>query len=185
MMMAAQQKAPFSGLHLLCVSWYSFFAAAKSAAGIGVPRNSMATPDAPCVFFFVVAQAHPFSGLWCLFVHYGSSKIMVVRAGQPSGWPVSIEAGYANPVRAATSEIGVSGGSNNRYSMEAAIMATTLTPSHPQFIFVFAAVRRADRKHRICMLRTIAGDEHTARLSLVRDYVLSFAGRLPVVEVRA
>ncbi|HFG5884036.1 TPA: host cell division inhibitor Icd-like protein, partial [Salmonella enterica subsp. enterica serovar Newport] len=26
---------------------------------------------------------------------------------------------------------------------------------------------------------------HTARLSLVRDYVLSFAGRLPIAEVRA
>ena len=184
MMMAAQRKAPFSGLHPLYVSWYSFPAVAKSAAGIGVPRNSMATPDAPCVFFFVVAQAHPFSGLWCLFLHHGSSKIMVVRAGQPSGWPVSIEAGYANPVRAATSEIGVSGGSSNRYSMEAAIMATILTPSHPQFVFVFAAVRRADRKPRICMLRTVAGDEHAARLSLVRDYILSFAGRLPVTEVR-
>ena len=62
-------------------------------------------------------------------------------------------------------------------------MATTLTPSHPQFVFVFAAVRRADRTPR--MLRTVAGDEHAARLSLVRDYVLSFAGRLPVAEVRA
>ena len=55
-------------------------------------------------------------------------------------------------------------------------MATTLTPSHPQFVFVFAAVRRADRQPRICMLRAVAGDEHAARLSLVRDYVLSFAG---------
>lgn len=64
-------------------------------------------------------------------------------------------------------------------------MATILTPSHPQFVFVFAAVRRADRQPRICMLRTVAGDEHGARLSLVRDYVLSFAGRLPVAEVRA
>lgn len=64
-------------------------------------------------------------------------------------------------------------------------MATTLTPSHPQFVFVFAAVRRADRKPSICMLRAVAGDEHAARLSLVRDYVLSFAGRLPVAEVRA
>ena len=185
MMMTVQQTAPFSGLLLFAISRYSFPAVAKSTAGIGVPRNSMATPDAPCVFFFVVAQAHPFSGLWCLFIHHGSSKIMVVRAGQPSGWPVSIEAGYANPVRAATSEIGVSGGSSNRYSMEAAIMATILTPSHPQFVFVFAAVRRADRKPRICMLRTVAGDEHAARRSLVRDYVLSFAGRLPVAEVRA
>ncbi|HHO8372144.1 host cell division inhibitor Icd-like protein [Klebsiella pneumoniae] len=64
-------------------------------------------------------------------------------------------------------------------------MATTLTPSHPQFVFVFAAVRRAYRQPRICMLRAVAGDEHAARLSLVRDYVLSFAGRLPVAEVRA
>lgn len=64
-------------------------------------------------------------------------------------------------------------------------MATILNPSYPQFVFVLAAIRRADLKHRICMLRTIAGDEHTARLSLVRDYVLSFAGRLPIAEVRA
>ncbi|HFT3184275.1 TPA: host cell division inhibitor Icd-like protein [Klebsiella pneumoniae] len=64
-------------------------------------------------------------------------------------------------------------------------MATILTPSHPQFVFVFAAVRRADRKPRILMLRTVAGDEQAARLALVRDYILSFAGRLPVAEVRA
>ncbi|PXW50008.1 Ash family protein [Grimontella sp. AG753] len=183
MMMAAQQKAPFSGLRPLWVSWYSFRAVAKSAAGICSPCNSMATPDAPCVFFYVVAQTHPFFGLWCL--HPGSRQIMVVRAGQPSGWPVSIEAGTANPVRATTHEICSSGGGDNRYSMEVALMATPLTPSHPQFVFVFAAVRRADRKPCICMLRTVAGDEHTARLALVRDYVLSFAGRLPVAEVCA
>ncbi|EMU5531749.1 TPA: ash family protein [Klebsiella pneumoniae] len=185
MMMPVPQKAPFSGLLPFAVSRYSLIAVAKSAAGIGVPQYSMATPDAPRVFFYVVAQAHPFFGLWCICTHRSSGKIMVVRAGQPSGWPVPIEAGYANPVRATTSEIGVSGGSSNRYSMEAAIMATILTPSHPQFVFVFAAVRRADRQPRICMLRAVAGDEHAARLSLVRDYVLSFAGRLPVAEVRA
>ncbi|MCM7729558.1 host cell division inhibitor Icd-like protein [Enterobacter hormaechei] len=183
MMMTVQQTAPFSGLLPVAVSRYSFPAVAKSAAGICSPCNSMATPDAPCVFFYVVAQTHPFFGLWCL--HRGSCQIMVVRAGQPSGWPVSIEAGTANPVRATTHEICSSGGGDNRYSMEVALMATTLTPSHPQFVFVFAAVRRADRKPRICMLRTVAGDEHAARLSLVRDYVLSFAGRLPVAEVHA
>ncbi|WP_080340475.1 host cell division inhibitor Icd-like protein, partial [Enterobacter hormaechei] len=53
----------------------------------------------------------------------------------------------------------------------------------PQFVFVFAAVRRADRKPRICMLRTVAGDELAARRNLVREYVLSLAARLPVVEV--
>lgn len=64
-------------------------------------------------------------------------------------------------------------------------MATTLTLPHPQFVFVFAAVRRADRKRRICMLSTVTGDERAARLSLVRDYILTFAGRLPVTEVCA
>ena len=176
-------KAPFSGLHPLCVSWYSFVAVAKSTAGRRNPCYLLATQHAPCVFFYVVAQVHLIFGLW--WFHTGLYQIMVVRAGQPSGWPVSNKAGYANPVRAATSEIGVSGGSNYRYLLEVALMATTLTPSHPQFVFVFAAVRRADRKPRICMLRTVAGDEHAARLSLVRDYVLSFAGRLPVAEVRA
>jgi len=62
-------------------------------------------------------------------------------------------------------------------------MATTLTLSHPQFLFVFAAVRRSAGKPRVCMLRAVAADERTARRSLVRDYVLSFAGRLPVAEV--
>ena len=183
MMMPVPQKAPFSGLLPFAVSRYSFIAVAKSTAGRRNPCNSQATPDAPCVFFYVVAQTHPFFGLWCL--HRGFCQIMVVRAGQPSGWPVSIEAGTANPVRAITYDFCSSGGGDNRYSMEAAIMATILTPSHPQFVFVFAAVRRADRKPCICMLRAVAGDEHAARLSLVRDYVLSFAGRLPVAEVRA
>lgn len=183
MMMDVLLKAPFSGLLPFVISRYSFHAVAKSTAGICSPCNSMATPDAPCVFFYVVAQTHPFFGLWCL--HRGFCQIMVVRAGQPSGWPVSIEAGTANPVRATTHEICSSGGGDNRYSMEVALMASILAPSHPQFVFVFAAVRRVDPKPRICMLRTVAGDEHAARLSLVRDYVLSFAGRLPVAEVRA
>lgn len=43
-------KAPFSGLHLLCVSWYSFVAVAKSTAGRRNPCYFKATPDAPCVF---------------------------------------------------------------------------------------------------------------------------------------
>lgn len=110
---------------------------------------------------------------------------MVARAGQPSGWPVSNKAGIPTPVRATTHECRNSGGGNNRYLLEAAIMATTLTLSHPQFVYVFAAVRRADRTPRICMLRTVAGDEHAARLNLVRDYILAFAGRLPVAEVHA
>ncbi|MEY8712590.1 host cell division inhibitor Icd-like protein [Mangrovibacter phragmitis] len=183
MKQAVQQKAPFSGLRPAVIPRYSFPAVAKSAAGICSPCNLLATQHAPCVFFCVIAQAHPFSGLWCL--HRGPCQIMVVRAGQPSGWPVSNKAGTANPVRATTHEICSSGGGVNRYLLEVALMATTLTLSHPQFVFVFAAVRRADRKPRIRMLRTVASDERAARLSLVRDYVLAFAGRLPVAEVCA
>lgn len=183
MMMAAQQKAPFSGLHPLYVSWYSFFAVAKSAAGRGNPSNLTATPDALCVFFCVYALVHLLLAQW--FHDLCSYRVMVAQAGPTSVGPVSVRAGISTPVWATTTERGNSGGSITCYLTEAALMATTLTPSHPQFIFVFAAVRRADRKPRICMLRTIAGNEQAARLSLTRDYVLLFAGRLPVAEVRA
>ncbi|HHT8243977.1 TPA: host cell division inhibitor Icd-like protein [Citrobacter freundii] len=198
MMMAAQQKAPFSGLHPLYVSWYSFLAVAKSAAGRENPSNPSAIPDAPCVFFCVAINATERQiKVWCadiragvtlsllpVFVHYAAMS-MVAQAGQPSGWPVFDGAGILTPVWAIAIERENSGDSNNLLSIGGCLMATTLTPSHPQFIFVFAAIRRADRKPRICMLRTVAGDEQAARLSLVRDYVLSFAGRLPVAEVRA
>lgn len=175
------QITPFSGLHLLCVSWYSFVAVAKSAAGRRNPCYFKATPDAPCVFFYVVAQAHLIFKRWFLSPRF--NQIMVVRAGQPSGWPVSLKAGIPTPVRATTHECRNSGGSFSDYFKEIAAMATILNPSHPEFIFVFAAVRRVDRTTRICMLRTVAEDEQTARRSLVRDYVLSLAARLPVAEV--
>ena len=177
MMMTVQQTAPFSGLLLFAVSRYSFPAVAKSAAGIGVPNNFKATRHAPCVFFYVVAQAHPFSGLWCLFVHPSPFLIMVVRAGQPSGWPVSLKAGYANPVRAATSEIGVSGGSFSNYFKEAAIMATTPT-QNPQFIWLIAAVRR-DMPTITAKIHHIAAEtEREARRTLAQDHVCFFAGRI-------
>lgn len=63
-------------------------------------------------------------------------------------------------------------------------MAVVLNSSYPQFVFVFAAVRRASRQADIHMLRTVAGDERTARRPLARDYVLSLAARLPLAEVR-
>jgi len=181
MMMTVQQTVPFSGLLLFAVSRYSFPAVAKSAAGRRNPSYFKATPDAPCAFFYVVAQAHPFFGLWCLYL--SPCQIMVVRAGQPSGWPVSNKAGIPTPVRVTTHERRNSGGGNNRYFKEVALMATILAPSHPQFIFVFAAVRRAERKPRISMLRIIASNEHHVRLSLVHEYVLCLAARLPVREV--
>lgn len=173
----------FPGLPVGAFSCYILLAGAKSSAGIGVSSNSMATPDAPRVFFCVYAYVHPFFGQ--RFFDRCTVRVMVARAGQPSGWPVSIEAGYANPVRATTSEIGVSGGGDNRYSMETAIMATVTHSPYIQFVFVFAALRRCERHSRIQMLRTVAASERAARLPLARDYILSLAARLPVREVRA
>ncbi|WP_071957261.1 MULTISPECIES: host cell division inhibitor Icd-like protein [Kosakonia] len=182
MMLPGQQNAPFSGLLPVSVSRYSFPAVAKSAAGRENPSFFKATPDAPCVFFCVYASVH------LLFTHRFLNRccicVMVAQAGQPSGWPVPLKAGFSPP-SGLPPERENSGGSDNRYFKEVALMATTLTLSHPQFIFIFAAVRRSVHKPRVCMLRTVAADERTARRSLVRDYVLSFAGRLPVAEVRA
>lgn len=193
MMMPALQKLPFSGLPFSGICGYSFSAAAKSAAGRENPSNSQATYDAPCVFFCVAINATERqimvwrvvcrAGMILFAIACYATESMVAQAGQPPGWPVSCEAGISTPVWAIAIERGNSGDSVICYSQEAAIMATTLTPSHPEFVFVFAAVRRADRHPRICMLRTVAGDERSARRSLVRDYVLSLAARLPVVEV--
>lgn len=196
MNMSRYQKAPFSGLHLLYVSWYSFAVAAKSATGRENPSNSKATPDAPCVFFCAATNATERQIMvWCADSHAGMTQCllsviayhavmsMVAQAGQPSGWPVFFEAGILTPVWAIATERENSGDSNSLLLEGGCLMATTLTPSHPEFVFVFAAIRRADRKPRICMLRTVAGDEHTARRSLVREYVLSLAARLPVAEV--
>ena len=190
------QKAPFSGLHLLCVSWYSFAVAAKSATGRENPYLLSATPDAPCVFFCVAINATEHQIMvWCaviradvtlrllpVFAHYAATS-MVAQAGQPSGWPVSDNTGILTPVWAIATERENSGDSVVNAVIGGCLMATILTPSHPEFVFVFAAIRRADHTPQISMLRTVAGDEKTARRSLVRDYVLSLAARLPVAEV--
>ncbi len=64
-------------------------------------------------------------------------------------------------------------------------MTTVPISPHSEFIFVFAAVRRCERHARVQMLRATAATERAARWLLARDYVLSFAARLPVAEVRA
>ncbi len=105
---------------------------------------------------------------------------MVAQAGLTSVRPVSLKAGISTPVWATTHKRGNFGGSNNLYFKEAATMATTLTPTHPTFCFLFAAVRRSALTASPRMVRTVADSEHNARRLLARDYVLSFAGRLPV-----
>ncbi|EKN5826001.1 ash family protein [Salmonella enterica] len=114
-------KATLDHLHY----WrYAYPALYKTSAGICTPKNSMAT-QTPKASFFVS----------CLHVSISGGKTryvsMVTLAGLPKGRPVSIEAGSANPVNV-TAPIDIctsSGDSSN--SMEAAVMATTPTQSHP------------------------------------------------------
>ncbi|TPG64273.1 host cell division inhibitor Icd-like protein [Ewingella americana] len=170
------QKRLFSGKRLV----YSFWAAEKSAVGRRNPSYLLATQHAPGVFFYVVASARLFCAQW--FFYRCTHQTMVAQAGQPSGWPVSNKAGIPTPVWATTHKRRNFGGSNNQYLLEAATMATTLAFPHPKFTFLFAAVRRSEPAARICMLRSAADSEHCARRLYSRDYVLCFAGRLPVQE---
>ncbi|EKN5951153.1 host cell division inhibitor Icd-like protein [Yersinia enterocolitica] len=174
-------KGLFSGLHFLQALRYSRRAVAKSTAGRRNPCLILATQHAPGVFFYVVASVYQFFAQW--FLYRCRYQAMVAQAGQPSGWPVSKVAGIPTPVWATTHECRNSGGSVNPLTLEAATMATSLTPLHPQFIYLFAAIRRTELTARPCMLRTTASSEKNARLRLTRDYILSFAGRLPLGEV--
>ncbi|MGT3357030.1 ash family protein [Yersinia enterocolitica] len=97
---------------------YALSAPAKSGVGIGVPEFFKATPDAPASFL-LSAHTHTLSMVGCM--------------GASSEAPVSLKAGYANPVQSTTSEIGVSCGGVFIHFKEAANMATTPTQTHPQF----------------------------------------------------
>ncbi|MCQ7723911.1 ash family protein, partial [Salmonella enterica] len=104
---------------------YSLKVAAKSAAGRRNPCYLKAILHAPGVFFCVAALTHLKFIVWWRLVFFYFLRhiisIMVVRAGQLSGWPVFCEAGIPTPVRVTTHERRNSGGGNNRYSQEVAI----------------------------------------------------------------
>ncbi|ELR0933801.1 host cell division inhibitor Icd-like protein [Salmonella enterica] len=86
--------------------------------------------------------------------------IMVTLAGQPQGWPVSFLPGSSNPVNVtAPIEIRTSGGDSLTSKKEAVTMATTLTPSHPLFVWRFWSCQNAT-------YTTTATSEREARLQL-------------------
>ncbi|CAA2946409.1 MULTISPECIES: host cell division inhibitor Icd-like protein [Enterobacter cloacae complex] len=122
--------------------------------------------------------AHLLFVQWCLC--RCSFSVMVAQVGLTSVRPVSVRAGISTPVWATTSERGNSGGSVTRYLTETATMATIPALPHPQFTFVFLAVRRSDCAARPFAVRTVATCERDARLKLVADFVLSFAARIPM-----
>ncbi|HHR5899983.1 TPA: host cell division inhibitor Icd-like protein [Providencia alcalifaciens] len=59
---------------------------------------------------------------------------------------------------------------------------TSLTPNQ-SYRWLFLALNRNDYTAKPCRIAVTASNEHDARLMLVRDYILSFAGRLPAQGV--
>lgn len=157
---------------------YSDRAPAKSGARIETLNIQTATHDAPCVFFCVRAYAHLQNTVLC------RPDSMVALVGQPSGWLVSVCASSLNPVNVTTPiEIETSGGDSALIQTEIIVMMAI--PAQTQFKFLFLAVKRADSTDIPHRIEATAPNERSARLLLVRDYILSFAGRVPVREVAA
>ena len=192
---ARSAKLPFSGLPFSGICGYSFSAAAKSAAGRENPSNYRRHMTRHASFL-CRNQRHraPDYGVVCgqscrwHSVHPARVRSLCRRVNGSSGGAASGLAGIPmKPVFSPPSGLSPSSVRTPAIALFAIIGGChhgyNPYPSHPEFVFVFAAVRRADRHPRICMLRTVAGDERSARRSLVRDYVLSLAARLPVVEV--
>ncbi|MBS8303432.1 Rha family transcriptional regulator, partial [Escherichia coli] len=100
---------------------YTVQAPYKAGAGISTPELSTAIYDAPASF------------LSSTLTH---ARIMVGWAGEPKGSPVSVDAGSANPVQSATSEISTSGGGSFPQSTEAAIMATIPALTQPEITII-------------------------------------------------
>lgn len=163
------------GLPTIANPVYGYSAPAKSGARIGLPVISMATYDAPSVFFCVVSSVHlVFSDTGIIRVAH---KIMVGCVGASSEAPVSIEAGKTNSAQSTTSKVGLFGGGLH-HSMEAAAMLATTPTQKPQFIWLIAAVRRDMPTVTAKIHHIPAEGEREARLTLARDHVCFFAGRI-------
>lgn len=164
-------------LRLLLNVGYSDQALAKSSVRIGVLNMYKVTHDAPSVFFCVHAYAYP------RFAVLYRSESMVAAAEQPKGWLVPLYASNANSIVVTTLEIGVSSGDSLAQYKEIIVMMAT--PTQTQFKFLFLSIKRSDTTAKPCRITITALNEHDARLMLVRDYILAFAGRVPVQGVTA
>ncbi|MDL9986231.1 host cell division inhibitor Icd-like protein [Providencia rettgeri] len=170
------QKCAIHHLRLWVIVGYSKNALAKSSVRICTLNPYKATHDAPSVFFCVYAYAY------LRFAVLYRPNSMVMLAGQPKGWLVSLYASSANPVSVTTPiEICTSGGDSLAQYKEIIVMMAT--PTQTQFKFLFLSIKRSDTTAKPCRIAVTAPNENSARLMLVRDYMLIFAGRLPAQEV--
>ncbi|EAC2150016.1 hypothetical protein CJ747_08295 [Salmonella enterica] len=159
----SRKKCSKKSLRRSRITGYSQPVAANSATRIGVLHTEPVPKHAPKACFLLpdVPQS------------------MVGRAGASLEAPgCTSSAGYANPVRSATSEIGVSGGSEKNTELEAAIMATTPTSKHPKSAIPQLSYDCRRKLHRAQMVvfhlyvLNMDGDEKTMQLHI--PYVLSY-----------
>lgn len=170
------QKCAIHHLRLWVIVGYSKNALAKSSVRICTLNQLLATHDAPCVFFCVNAYAHLLNAV----LYRAYSMVALVR--QLSGWLDSSNSSSANLANVITPiEICTSGDGSLVKLLEIIFMMAT--PTQTQFKFLFLSIKRSDTTAKPCRIAVTASNEHDARLMLVRDYILSFAGRLPAQEV--
>ena len=156
---------------------YSVLAGVNPPAGRENPEYIKATQTRPASFFVSCHRATIPSGK-------ARTVSMVALVGQPKGWPVSFVSGFLTPASVTTPYERENSGGDSLNTKEAATMATTPTPLHPEYTFHFLAVRRPDRHDRPHRESVTAPDERTARRLLARNFVLLFAGRVPAQGVR-
>ena len=153
-------------------------ATAKSVAGRRNPELNSAPTHALAWFF--VGTRSPLLGALLAYLVGGVCCVMVARAGQPSGWPVSIVAGISTPARATAMSVETLVGSEYLSTIEAAVMATIPTPViSKRFTFLIAssACRLADLPH-IRTVSAVADTEAQARIALA-GLPLVFLSRTP------
>ncbi|EMH6404744.1 ash family protein [Providencia rettgeri] len=163
-------------LHLSKRLGYSSYALAKSNVRRGNLNMYKATIDAQCVFFYVVNNANRMAN--CAY-----SNSMVALLEHPKGWLVTLYASISTSDNVTTPiERGNSGGDSLIKYKENIIMMAI--PTQTQFKFLFLCVKRSDITAKPCRLSAIAPTEQSARSLLVRDFILLFAGRLPVQSIK-
>lgn len=171
-------KCEIHHLHLWVIVGYSKNALAKSSVRICTLNQLLATHDAPCVFFCVNAYAHLLNAV----LYRAYSMVALVR--QLSSWLDSSNSSSANLANVITPiEICTSGDDSLVKLLEIIVMMAA--PTQIQFKFLFLSIKRSDTTAKPCRITITALNEHDARLMLVRDYILAFAGRVPVQGVTA
>ncbi|EKS2202417.1 Rha family transcriptional regulator [Salmonella enterica] len=157
---------------------YSASAPHKTGVGIGLLLITLVPEHAPKACFLLPAFHHS----------------MAAQAGASHEAPGSDVTGKANPVWATTNQIGLCGGGSIAFTSEDAIMATTLTLSHPcvtvengRAVTTSVAVAEFFHKRHDNVLRAIANiecsDKFTALNFEASEYTDSTGRKLPMYQI--